>query len=90
MLRFSVNEVMLDGATLADDVALLVDVGAPAMGVDRRKLLGAGVADGVARLADAPLDVLFLQGAGPFTLTDPSRWAAEVDDVRRALDETDR
>jgi sugar phosphate isomerase/epimerase len=86
-VRWSVNEVMLDGATLADDVALLVELGVPAMGVDRRKLLAAGVDEGARLLADAPLEVLFLQGAGPFTLADPARWPAEVDAFRRALDD---
>jgi sugar phosphate isomerase/epimerase len=88
VLRYSVNEVMLDGATLADDVALLVDLGVPALGVDRRKLRAAGVTEAVARLADSPLAILYLQGAGPFTLTDPSRWRAEVNEVRQALDDT--
>jgi sugar phosphate isomerase/epimerase len=88
VLRWSVNEVMLDGATLAEDVGLLVELGVPAMGVDRRKLRAAGLDETVARLADAPFEVLFLQGAGPFSLQDASRWPAELDDLRRALDET--
>ena len=88
MVRYSVNEVMLDGATLADDVRMLEELGVPAMGVDRRKLSAAGVADGAKLLADSPVEVLFLQGVGPFSLTDRGRWPAELDEARRALDET--
>jgi len=87
VVRYSVNEVMLDGATLADDVAMLVELRVPAMGVDRRKLLAAGVEEGARLLADAPIDVYFLQGGGPFTLTDRSRWPAEIDAFRRAIDD---
>lgn len=87
MLRYSVDQIGLPGTSFAEDVRFLADLGVPAVGVLRTKLQRVGADEAARMIADAGLGVSVLLGAGGFVLEDPSSWAAEVEDVRRAVDE---
>ena len=87
--RVSLSAISTFRWTLDEDLAFYREAGVDAIGASLAKLEAAGLDVGARRLRDAGLRVTNLIGIGPFVLADPSRWEAQRDRVRRALDAAD-
>jgi sugar phosphate isomerase/epimerase len=71
---------------LDDELALVAEVGVPAIGVSLRKLDAAGWDTGIARVRESGVRVANVIGVGPFALADPAGWGPQRDRVRRAIE----
>jgi sugar phosphate isomerase/epimerase len=72
--------------SLDDELALVADLGVPAVGVSLRKLDASGWDSGIARVLASGARVANVIGVGPFALADPAEWAPQRDRVRRAVE----
>jgi sugar phosphate isomerase/epimerase len=84
--RVSLSAISTFAWSLDEDLAFYEQAGITAIGASLAKLEAAGLEHGARRLRDAGLRVSNLIGIGPFQLADPSRWDAQRDRVRGALD----
>jgi sugar phosphate isomerase/epimerase len=84
--RVSLSAISTFAWSLDEDLAFYEQAGITAIGASLAKLEAAGLEHGARQLRDAGLRVSNLIGIGPFQLADPSRWDAQRDRVRGALD----
>jgi sugar phosphate isomerase/epimerase len=85
--RLSLNQATTERWTVAEAVAGCVRAGIGAIGLWRRQVGEAGLAESAAAVRRAGLHVSSLCRGGFFTATDPDQRAAAAADNRRAVDE---
>ena len=87
MLRYSVSQAALERTSLDADIALLAELGEPAMGLLLPTLRAFGVDEGARCFADRGVAVASVASAALPPLTDRAAWPAALDQLRRDLDD---
>ncbi len=86
--RLSLNQATIKHADLATALRVTRDAGIASIGLWREPVAKVGLATAAAMVADAGLRVSSLCRGGFFTVADPARRRAALDDNRRAIEET--
>jgi sugar phosphate isomerase/epimerase len=81
--RVCLSGISTWNSSLDDELALVAELGVPAIGVSLRKLDAAGWDEGIARVRASGVRVANVIGVGPFALADPAAWPPQRDRVRR-------
>ncbi|MBM4404957.1 MAG: sugar phosphate isomerase/epimerase [Chloroflexi bacterium] len=85
MLRYSLDQATTINWTFEQDIRHFASLGVQAVSVQNRKLQAYGSDKGKQLLRDAGMKISALLSAGFFTLTDASKWPAQLETAKRMI-----